>query len=395
MKFLPFLLCAGIAASAPALAQGDGFAHCIEGLRHEATANGVSAATFDRALGGVTPDDTVLEAMEAQPEFAAPIWQYLATLIDDKRIADGRQQLHAWSRVLRRAEKEFGVDRHVLVAVWGVETNYGRNLGRRPMLRSLATVSCFGRRQAFFRQELLATLRIVESRDMAPESLTGSWAGAFGQTQFMPSTFARVAVDFDGDGRRDIVGSVPDALASTANYLKQSGWEPGRRWGHEVRLPRDYAGTSGRVNRKPLSEWRKLGIRRADGKPLEGDDNAALLLPAGVRGPAFIVFRNFDVVHSYNPSDAYSLAILHLSDRLRGAGSFKAAWPTDDPSLSRAERLELQESLALQGYDPGEIDGIIGPRTLEAIKDFQRAAGLTPDGYAGNKLLRRLRSAPL
>ena len=390
-----FLLLAGLAAAGPAAAQDDGFARCIDGLRQEAAASGISGETFERALGRVEPDATVLEALEAQPEFAAPIWQYLATLVDDKRIAEGRQQLHAWSKVLRRAEKEFGVDRHVLVAVWGVETNYGRNLGRRPMLRSLATVSCFGRRQAFFRQELLATLRIVESRDMAPELLNGSWAGAFGQTQFMPSTFQRVAVDFDGDGRRDIVGSVPDALASTANYLKQAGWEPGGRWGYEVRLPRHYEGPSGRVNRRPLPEWHKLGIRRADGRRMDGDDNAALLLPAGARGPAFIVFRNFDVIHAYNPSDAYSLAILHLADRLRGAGQFKAAWPTDDPSLSRSERLELQVSLALRGYDPGEIDGIIGPRTLEAIKDFQRDAGLTPDGYAGGKLLKRLRSAPL
>jgi lytic murein transglycosylase len=355
----------------------------------------VSAGTFDRVLAGLEPDSSVLEALDAQPEFVAPIWDYLAALVDDKRIADGRQQLEAWSRVLRRAEKTFGVDRHVLVAVWGVETNFGRNLGRRPMVRSLATVSCFGRRQPFFRQELLATLRIVESGDMPLELLSGSWAGAFGQTQFMPTTFQRVAVDFDGDGRRDIVGSVPDALASTANYLKQAGWEPGRRWGHEVRLPAHYEGPSGRVNRKPLAEWRKLGIRRADGKPLEGDENAALLLPAGVRGPAFIVFKNFDAVHAYNPSEAYSLAIVHLADRLRGAGTFKAAWPTDDPALSRAERMELQEALAIQGFDPGEIDGIIGPRTLEAIKEFQRSAGMTPDGYPGAKLLKRLRSAPL
>ena len=392
---LRFLFLALAAACLPAAAQSDGFSACLQGLRHEATANGISAATFDRMLGRLEPDASVLEALDAQPEFVAPIWDYLAALVDDKRIADGRQQLQAWSKVLRRAEKEFGVDRHVLVAIWGIETNYGRNLGRRPMLRSLATVSCFGRRQPFFRQELLATLRIVESGDIAAEALTGSWAGAFGQTQFMPTTFQRVAVDFDGDGRRDVVGSVPDALGSTANYLKAAGWEPGRRWGYEVRLPRNYEGPSGRVNRKPTGEWRKLGLRRADGKALQGDEPAALLLPAGVRGPAFLVSRNFDAVHAYNPSEAYSLAILHLSDRLRGTGAFHAAWPTDDPALSRAERLELQEALAIQGYDPGEIDGIIGPRTLEAIKDFQRAAGMTADGYAGVRLLRALRSAPL
>ena len=383
-----------LALALPAAAQ-ENFAACLQGLKHEATANGVAPATFDRAMANVEPDPSVVEALDAQPEFVAPLWEYLAALVDDKRIADGRHQLQAWSKVLRRAEKEFGVDRHVLVAIWGVETNYGRNLGRRPMLRSLATISCAGRRQPFFRQELIATLRIVESGDVPLEALAGSWAGAFGQTQFMPTTFQRVAVDFDGDGRRDVVGSIPDALGSTANYLKQAGWEPGRRWGYEVRLPKHYDGPSGRANRKPLHEWRKLGLRRADGKPLEGDDNAALLLPAGVRGPAFIVSRNFDVVHAYNPSEAYTLAILHLADRLRGAGHFKTPWPTDDPALSRAQRIELQEGLAIQGFDPGEIDGIIGPRTLEAIKEFQRAAGMTPDGYAGVRLLRALRSMPL
>ena len=390
-----FLVLALAALGLPAAAQFDGFPACIQGLRHEATANGISAATLERAFARIEPDASVLEALDAQPEFVAPIWDYLAALVDDKRIADGRAQLQAWSKVLRRAEKEFGVDRHVLVAIWGIETNYGRNLGRRPMLRSLATVACYGRRQPFFRQELLATLRIVDSGDMPLEILSGSWAGAFGQTQFMPSTFQRVAVDFDGDGRRDIVNSVPDALASTANYLKQSGWEPGRRWGYEVRIPREYAGPSGRVNRKPMDEWRRLGIRRADGKALPGEEPAALLLPAGARGPAFLVSRNFDAVHAYNPSDAYSLAIVHLADRLRGGAAFTTPWPTDDPALSRAERLELQEALAIQGFDPGEIDGIIGPRTLEAIKDFQRAAGMTPDGYAGVRLLRALRSSPL
>ena len=377
----------------PAL--GQDFAACVANLRAEALANGVSAATFEQATAGLEPDATVIEALDSQPEFVAPIWEYLAALVNDKRIAEGKRQVELNAKVLHRAEREFGVDRHVLVAVWGVETNFGRNLGRRPLIRSLVTTSCYGRRQIFFRNQLIATLRILESGDMPLASLAGSWAGAFGQTQFMPTTFQRVAVDFDGDGRRDIVGSVPDALASTANYLKEAGWEPGKRWGYEVRVPRNYEGPSGRVTRRPVPEWKKLGVRRVDGKPLAGEDDAALLLPAGVRGPAFLVFKNFLAIHAYNPSEAYALAIAHLSDRLRGAPPIRTAWPTDDPVLSRADRIELQEALAARGYYGGDIDGLIGPRTLEAIKDFQRAAGMTPDGYAGEKLLKALRSAPL
>jgi lytic murein transglycosylase len=285
------------------------------------------------------------------------------------------------------------VDRHGLVAVWGVETDYGKLRGGRPLVRSLATLSCFGGRQRFFRGELVATLRIIQSGDIQPEALAGSWAGAFGQTQFMPSSFQRFAVDFDGDGRRDIVGTVPDALGSTANYLARAGWVSGEPWGQEVRLPPNYKGPAGRRTRQPLAQWSKLGIRRIDGASLGASGTAALLLPAGAEGPAFLVLKNFDVIYAYNAAESYALAIAHLSDRLRGAGPFEKAWPTDDPGISRAERREVQQRLTERGFDLGAVDGMIGPRTRAAIEAFQAAAGLPVDGRAGARVLKALRDA--
>ena len=370
------------------------FDACLAGLRSDAKAQGISTQTFDAALTGVEPDQSVLDAMESQPEFKAPIWDYLASLVDDQRIADGRAKLAEWAPVLAEAERQYGVDRHTIIAVWGVESDYGKTLGGRPLVRSLATVSCFGGRQGFFRSELMATLRILQAGDMPPAALVGSWAGAFGHTQFMPSTFQRLAVDFDNDGRRDIVDSVPDALGSTANFLKRAGWVSGEPWGYEVRVPSDYGGPSGRRNRKALSEWKRLGIVRCDGAALEGNGRAALLLPAGTAGPAFIVFRNFDAIYTYNAAESYALAIAHLSDRLRGGGPFRTPWPTDDPGLSRAERRELQTLLIARGYDIGTADGVIGSRTRAAIEAFQAAAGLPVDGHPGARVLKALQASP-
>ena len=268
-----------VAGSANALA-GD-FTTCLGKLRRDAMANGIAKQTFDTAMTGVEPDQSVLDAMDNQPEFKTPVWDYLASLVDEERIADGQTKLAQWAAVLADAERRFGVDRHILVAVWGVESDFGRVMGKRPLVRSLATGSCFGGRQKFFRGELLATMRILQSGDMRPEVLVGSWAGAFGQTQFMPSTYQRLAVDLDGDGRRDIVGSVPDALASAANYLKDAGWVSGQPWGYEVGLPANYRGPSGRRTRQALAHWDRLGIRRVDGTALSGNTAAALLLPSG------------------------------------------------------------------------------------------------------------------
>ena len=379
-----------VLSSPPAYTQD--FNACLKALRGVALSQGVSAQTFDAATAGVEPDQSVLDAMDNQPEFKTPIWDYLAVLVDEQRIAEGRAKLAEWETVLARAEEAFGVDRHTTVAVWGVESNFGRQLGGRPLVRSLATVSCFGRRQTYFRTEFIATLRILQSGEIEPGSLAGSWAGAFGQTQFMPSTYERTAVDFDADGRRDIVGSVPDALGSTANYLKRAGWKGGQPWGYEVRLPADYAGPSGRRTRRELGEWRRLGIRDLDGNAPEGKGRAALLLPAGANGPAFLLFANFDAIYSYNAAESYALAIAHLSDRLRGGGPFRTAWPTDDPGISRIERREVQERLIERGYDVGAADGAIGPRTRSAIEAFQAATGLPVDGRAGARVLQALRA---
>ena len=371
------------------------FASCLAGLRADAQAKGVSGATYDTHTAALAPDMAVIDFLDAQPEFVTPIWDYLAALVDDERVADGRAMLAEWAPVLARVEAEYGVDAATVVAVWGVESNYGRNFGSRPLLTSLSTLSCFGRRQSFFRGEFFTTLKIIQDGHVAPERLTGSWAGAFGHTQFMPSTFMRLAVDFDGDGRRDLIDSVPDALASTANFLKRAGWRSTLPWGFEVRLPRGMdTSDAGRRNKQPMADWAARGVRRADGSALPaGGAPAGLMLPAGREGPAFLVTRNFDALYSYNAAESYGLAIAHLSDRLRGGAPFVAAWPTDDPGLSRAERRELQQLLIARGHDIGEADGMIGARTREALQREQAALGLPADGRAGQRALQALRAA--
>jgi membrane-bound lytic murein transglycosylase B len=263
---------------------------------------------------------------------------------------------------------------------------------------ALGTLSCFGRRQDYFRGEFFAALRILQRGDIAPERLTGSWAGAFGHTQFMPATYERLAVDFDGDGRRDLVDNSTDALASTANFLRRGGWQPGLTWGFEVRLPPGFdASLAGRKQKRPLADWAGMGVVAVDGAPLAksgltAGDKTAILLPAGARGPAFLVTRNFDVIYGYNAAESYALAIAHLADRLRGGGPFATPWPTDDPGLSRAERRELQTLLAARGHDIGEIDGALGDKSRAAIKQEQARLGQEASGRGGQKILRSLRA---
>lgn len=389
------LASAALVLPASAALAADPFAACLSQLRGPALKAGVAAATFDTHTAGLAPDMAVIDLLDAQPEFKTPIWDYMAGLVDDERVADGKAGMARWQAELQRASLRYGVDPATIAAVWGVESNFGRTLGGRPLLTSLSTLSCFGRRQAYFRGEFFATLKIIQDEHIAPDRLVGSWAGAFGQTQFMPSTYLRLAVDFDGDGRRDLVDSVPDALASTANFLKRAGWNPALAWGYEVRLPAglDTAG-AGRKNKRPMSSWVKQGVTRADGQPLPGGDTpAGLLLPAGRGGPAFLVTRNFDALYSYNAAESYALAIAHLSDRLRGGGPFVQAWPTDDPGLSRAERRELQRLLIARGYDVGEPDGMVGARTRQALQAAQRDMGLPADGRAGQKALKALRAS--
>lgn len=383
-----------LAALLPLAAAADpSFERCMGDLRAEAPARGVKQETFDAQTRALKPDLAVIGFLDYQPEFRTPIWDYLSGLVDDERIADGQAMLREWGPTLQTVAGRYGVDAATVVAVWGVESNFGRNFGKRPLVTSLATLSCFGRRQTFFRGEFFTTLKILEEGHVDAAHLTGSWAGAFGHTQFMPSTFMRIAVDFDGDGRRDLIDSVPDALASTANFLAKAGWDSSQVWGYEVALPAGFdTGLAGRHNKRSTAEWARLGIRRIDGNPPEkGSAPAGLLLPAGPGGPAFLVFRNFDALYSYNAAESYALAIAHLSDRLRGAGPIATPWPTDDPGLSRSERREVQTLLARLGYQVGEADGIIGATTREAIQDVQRENGVEPDGRAGRRMLQLLR----
>ncbi|GLT23145.1 lytic transglycosylase [Zoogloea oryzae] len=384
-----FGLATAHAADAPDPAR---FAPCVAGLKADAAARGIAGPSYDRLTANLAPDLKVLDFLDYQPEFRTPIWDYLSGLVDDERVADGRAMQKQWAEVLANVSARYKVDPATVVAVWGVESNFGRNFGARPLLTSLSTLSCYGRRQAYFRGEFFDALKIVDSGDVKAEQLVGSWAGAFGHTQFMPSTFLRLAVDYDGDGRRDLVGSIPDALASTANFLRKAGWREGEPWGYEVRLPAGFdTSGAGRKNKQALSSWAARGITRIDGSPLSGPDSAGLLLPAGPKGPAFIVFRNFDVIFGYNAAESYALAIAHLADRLKGGGAFATPWPTDDPGLSRAERRELQTLLIAKGYAIGTVDGMLGDASRAAIRSEQQRLGHTVDGRAGQKLLAALR----
>ncbi len=374
-----------------ALAQ-ESFASCLSGLKSQAVSRGVSSATFDQMMSGVQPDLKVIELMDNQPEFKTPIWDYLAALVDDEKIAQGKVMLRQWSGALAQAEAKYGVDRHTIVAVWGVESDFGKLRGKWELPQALSTLACYApRRRDYFKGELFATMQIVQRGDISANKLTGSWAGAFGHTQFMPSTYLRLAVDGDGDGRRDLVDSIPDALHSTANFLKKAGWRTGASWGYEVALPSGYSGLSGRKSKEPVSTWASRGITRIDGGALNGTESAGLLLPAGRNGPAFLVFRNYDAAYSYNGADSYALAISHLSDRLRGRDGFVTPWPTDDLPLSREERRELQRLLTSRGYDVGEATGAIGPKTRAAVKDEQSRLGQQATGRAGSKILQALR----
>ncbi|KUL95486.1 lytic transglycosylase [Bosea sp. WAO] len=385
---LPFVLAAPAAFA--------NFDRCVAGLRSDAAAKGVSGATFDRAMAGVTPDMKIIEAMNNQPEFKTPIWDYLGTLVDDEKVAEGRAMLRQHASTLAAAESRFGVDRHTIVAVWGVESDFGKAKGRWPLVQALATGACLApRRNAFFKGELISTLQIIQRGDVRADRLTGSWAGAFGHTQFIPSTYLRLGVDGDGDGRRDLVDSIPDALHSTANFMDKAGWVTGATWGYEVRVPRSYSGATGRNPKRPVSHWAGQGIVKFDGSALNGTGNAGLLMPAGRNGPAFLVFKNYDAAFSYNGADSYALAISLLSDRLRGRPGVQGDWPTDDLPLSREQRRELQRLLIARGYNVGEPDGAVGSLTRAAIKDIESKIGMEQTGRPGEKVLRALKGGRL
>lgn len=398
LRWATALLCLGLGAGAhaqsPAPTVDPAFAQCLNELRSAARAAGVSDSTYTQHTRGLSADMTVIDKLNTQPEFTVPIWDYLAVLVDEERVQAGAALLREHAEVLRRVHARFGVDPATVVAVWGVESNYGQGFGRHPIVQALATLSCFGRRQAYFRTEWFSALRILQAGHFAPEVFVGSWAGAFGHTQFMPSTFERLAVDFDGDGRADLIGNTTDALASTAHFLQRAGWQDGQAWGFEVRVPKGAVPDSGEGRRvkRDVAHWRSLGLRRADGSALPANlPKAGLMRPAGPQGPAFLVMRNFDAVFSYNAAESYGLAIAHLADRLRGGQPFATAWPTDDPGLSRADRRSLQTLLLMRGHDIGEVDGALGEKSRAAIRAEQARLGWAVDGRAGQRLLQTLR----
>jgi membrane-bound lytic murein transglycosylase B len=384
----PLMTAAAIRAAAA------NFPECIERLWPAAARRGISRDVFQTYAASLTPDLRIMDLLDNQPEFTKSFWDYLDILVTDERIRKGRELLEKYRATFDAVERAYGVDRAIVAAIWGVETNYGSVGGDRPVVRSTATLACVGRRQPYFREEFLSTLEILQRGDVRPARLVGSWAGAFGPTQLMPTAFKKYAVDFDQDGRRDVVDSVPDLIASTANNLRQDGWVTGQTWGYEVVVPATFDFLLAEHGRSmTVRDWERQGLTRPGGKPFpRSDDLAFLLVPAGVQGPGFLMLANFRAIMKYNPAEAYALAIGHLADRLRGGERFAQEWPRYERVLSRDERLELQQLLARHGYDVGEPDGHLGARTRAAIRGFQTKIGQVPDGFASAVVLDRLRT---
>ncbi len=385
---LPALAQATTGATAP---QAGEFKRFVEALWPEARQRGVSRATFDDAFRSVTaPDPKIVALTKKQSEFVRPIWDYVAGAISPARLQRGREAAQAYQAQFEAAERAYGVPRSVILGVWGMETNYGSFTGDIYAVRALATLAFVRYRGEFFRNELLTALQILEDDHVGRDKMRGSWAGAMGQTQFMPTSFMRFAVDGDGDGARDIWSSVPDAIASTANYLKEHGWTKGLPWGFEVALP---DGFDFRNLRQTFPGWGQLGVARVDGKALPSGGEATLFLPAGASGPAFLVTANYDVIKAYNASDAYALGVGHLGDRVLGGPAIQGDWPRNERMLDKDQRVEVQKRLMAMGLYQGETDGKHGSKTRVAVREFQLKRGLVPDGYANLPVLEALRKA--
>ncbi len=369
------------------------FEEWVADFRVEALAAGISAATFDAAFAGLTPNPQVIENDNFQPEFSRPVWEYLDNAISDARVSGGQQRLQQHASLLSSVERQYGVDPRIIVAIWGLESGYGGNVGSFDVIRSLATLAYQGRRSQAFREFLLQALQILDRGDISRSRMVGSWAGAMGQTQFMPGSYLNYAIDFDNDGRRDLWDSLADVFGSTGNYLANADWRPGETWGTEVVLPAgfDYRETGLEV-RRSTAQWDAAGIRSASGGPLPATSGqASVIIPAGHRGPAFLVYDNFRSILRYNNATSYALAVSLLSDRFAGGGRLVAAWPRDQQQLSRQDRIDLQTLLTARGYDTQGIDGIIGPNSRQAVRAFQEEIGAPPDGYPTMELLNQLR----
>lgn len=389
------LLAMLVAATAAPAAPDDGFQRWLETLRAEALAHGIRASTFDAAFAGVVPIPRVVELDRRQPEFTQTFWSYLDKRVTPSRIARGQEMLARHRDVLDAVSRRYGVQPRFLVAFWGLETNYGGNTGSYSLVAALATLAYDTRRSDFFREQLLAALELMDQGDV-PIDATSSWAGALGHPQFMPTSYRAYAVDFDGDGRRDLWNSVADVFASAANFLAAAGWRDDQTWGREVRLPSgfDYA-QSGLEVVKPLAEWQRLGVRKAGGGDLPAVDiEGSVIVPGGAAGgAAFIVYSNFKSIMAWNRSILYAVAVGHLSDRLIGKPPLQASRPAAEVPLARGEVMEMQDLLSRLGLDAGEADGIVGPATRKAVRAFQAEAALPSDGYPTAALLDRLRAA--
>ncbi len=369
------------------------FARWIDRFRQRARAAGIRESVLDQAFRGVRYNTDVITRDRNQSEFTKQIWDYLDSAASQTRVRNGKAALNENRRLLERIEARYGVEAEVVVAVWGLESAYGAYRGTTPIIEALATLAFDGRRGRFFEAQLIAALKIIQSGDVRPRDMQGSWAGAMGHTQFIPTSYLEYAVDFTGDGKRDIWSDNPaDALASTAAYLARFGWTKGQPWGVEVRLPRgfDFGLTGERIKKSPR-DWAAMGVRDTSGRIVPNHGRASILLPAGAQGAAFMIFDNFHVIERYNTADAYVIGVGHLSDRIAGAGPIRAGWPRDDRNLRFAEKKEMQQLLTKRGFDTDGVDGIIGPNTIAAIRRFQSSLGLIPDGYASFDILKRLR----
>ncbi|MFD2647484.1 lytic murein transglycosylase [Devosia albogilva] len=375
---------------APSLASSADF---VRSLWPEAQQRGVSRTAFDAAFAGYSYVPKVMELTRKQPEFTQTVQQYVDKRVTAGQAQKGRAMRQEWAQTLAGTQQRWGVQPEIVLAIWGMETNFGGFMGGENTIYALATLTEGGYRASFFRDELLTALRIVSDGHIAPNQMVGSWAGAMGHTQFMPSSFMRFAVDYNGDGRKDIWNSVQDALGSTANYLHHFGWRPGETWGYEVKLPSGFDFAAARqMEKAPLSQWQSMGITRVSGSAFpRPSDMARLYMPAGAAGPAFLLLPNFEVIKRYNNSDSYALAVGHLADRIIGGGSFATPWPAGDYALTKAQRAELQNLLNRAGFDVGTADGVVGPKTRAAVIAWQQRQGWPADGHVSGRLLDALK----
>lgn len=364
----------------------------VAGFRATAIQSGIDPQVYDASLAGIARNPRVEELNLQQPEFVKPIWSYLDGAVSLARVTKGQAMLAAYAPMLASIEQRFGVQKEILVAIWGIESDFGQEMGSFNMFEALATLGYQGPRSDFGRRELIDALRIEQQEHFAPSQMTSSWAGAFGQTQFIPSAFLKYAVDGDGDGRRDLWHSPADALASAANLLVQSGWERNAPWGYEVVLPANFTYEFADIDRpSTITYWRSIGVRGAGGWDLPASDaRASIYLPAGARGPAFMVFDNFRTVLKYNNAASYALAVCALADRLKGLPPVMAPWPRDEMPLSRPEQLALQTDLQRMGFDPGPLDGVLGRQGRAALRAWQKSRGLIPDGFATEIVLQQI-----